>query len=93
VKKKKKRINCPNLFSQIVNSYSKDIITEISSATKNEIDTFLSLLSVKPVLAFDYINCWLILRKISPLSEENLKTLAQSVTILLSPSTEKKEES
>lgn len=89
--KKKKRKACPNLFSSIVNLYSQNNSIEIPSANKDETDTFLSLLAIKPQLAFDYINCWLILRNFPALLEENLKTLNQSVTILMSPNTEKKD--
>ncbi len=87
--KKKKRIVFPDLFLQIVNSFTKEPRSDIPDNTRDETDTLLSLLGVEPTLALDYLNCWLILKKISPLPEDVLKTFEQSVTILLSSKNKK----
>jgi hypothetical protein len=87
--KKKKRIVYPDLFSQLANSLNTKTTPDIPLNTKDETDTFLSLINTEPALALDYLNCWLILKEMSPLPEDALKTLTQSVTMLLSSKTKK----
>ena len=68
-------------FQEILNYFLGFGSSSINPATKEEQETFFSLLNSKQELAVDFLNCWLILKNKEPLPFKSLTDVQLSGTI------------
>ena len=68
-----------DLFFGLENSDTININTSIE-----ERQTFIHLIKTKPEFAFDYINCWFVLKGFKPFTEECFNEMNEYVNMLIS---------